>query len=326
MTARPKKNLRRHIRKYLWPDASVETKFAFLVRAAATALALVAAVLSAFGIVSFSSDQFRTAALFVAGVLLLATLQDAADRREFEEQRWLAAAVHQVESGQIGPRLERLLAESTNWQFRGGSGRWLRSATLPALSRVRDREVPLLVQLLDPRDEHLCGECARYRASQRDAADLRPDEDDPRTIQADLLSSIYAIAWHSARSRINPEIVLLRSFSPLRYDIGTSGMFVTVAKRSEPALYASSGSWYFRSVTDELAQATHGHPIVVPPASTDVFPRTPSEVTSASVRAALEATRVRSTGTESPLLAHFATASHVDFEKVARHVFHVDEL
>lgn len=232
-------------------------------------------------------------------------------------------SVRQVPASDIRGLLESNVQGASEYLFRGGSGRWLRKFTMPALSKATDRDVRITIELLDPRDEDLCGAYARYRSKALPKGQLR-DQEDPRLIQRDILGSIYAAAWYSARRRTQANVILLRSFSPLRYDVSSEGLMVTVAEMTEPGLFAARGTWLHKSIVDELNQAGHGHARVdLPSASEHHYPEPLTAVTAADVRAILSEATVRGRGTSSPLLESFAGAADVDWEAVATdHVRH----
>jgi hypothetical protein len=143
-----------------------------------------------------------------------------------------------------------------------------------------------------------------------------------RTIQSDLLATIYAIAWYVSTTRIEAQVVLLRAFSPLRYDIGSRGLYVTVADLSQPGLYASSSSWYYRSISDEVRQAHHGHPSVGLPRQPHALPARREDVDEAAVREGLDAVIVRDpSGGSSPLLTGDASSDQIVFDDIVQAVF-----
>lgn len=228
-------------------------------------------------------------------------------------------AVRQVPAGDIRGLLKAHVVGAKDYQFRGGSGRWLRSFTLPELSKATDRDIRLTIELLDPRDAKLCGAYANYRTKALPGDHLRSNED-ARLIQRDILGSIYAGAWYSARRRMKAEVILLRSFSPLRYDVSSEGLMITVAELTEPGLFAAPGTWLHSSIVDELHQASHGHVSVTLPGSTENdFPLDIQSVTPEDVRAVLAAARIKGTEGEEPLLDQFAAEDMIDWEEVAKH-------
>lgn len=134
-------------------------------------------------------------------------------------------SVRQVPAGDIRGLLKSHVEGANEYLFRGGSGRWLRKFTMPELSKATDRDIRVTIELLDPRDEHLCAAYADYRAKALPRGHVR-DGEDARLIQRDILGSIYAAAWYAAKRRMDAKIILLRSFSPLRYDVSSEGLMV----------------------------------------------------------------------------------------------------
>jgi len=271
--------MKRHgvVRRILWPpDARGPVKFASFLQLMLAVLALGFGVVNVVGWWEVSSRVFESLILFAVTAVLLTLLADTDDRRASRmEQRDLVDAaraatgaleVRVIRAHEIGDGLRRLLEESSEWTFRGGSGRYLRNATLPRLAKIRDRDVNVDIQILDPRDEALCKEYADYRNRYRGDSIRRPDEGKIDTVRNDLLAVIVAAAWYGANTRIRPKVLLLRSFSPLRYDIGTSGLYLTLPDPREPALFAAGGSWFYTSVLDEMRQSAHGHPSLQLPA------------------------------------------------------------
>jgi hypothetical protein len=230
--------------------------------------------------------------------------------------------VRQIPSGDIRAHLIENARGVTAFYFRGGSGRWLRRFTLPTLGSVKDRDVQVSVQLLDPRDEELCREYARYRAASRRPGDVRPDEDNPRLIQRDILGSVYATAWYSARARLQAEVVLLRAFSPARYDVSSEGAVVSVSDPAAPGLLAKRGSWLHAAFVDEMCQARHGHGVATAPGDLNHFPPDIAAVDGDVVRDALTAFTVTVNGTAPSALLTGYASSGVDWALVAAEHVH----
>lgn len=232
-------------------------------------------------------------------------------------------SVRQVPAKDIRRLLEANVEGASEYLFRGGSGRWLRKFTMPALSKATDRDVNITIELLDPRDEQLCEAYSRYRAMALPTGHLRSGEDS-RLIQRDILGSIYAAAWYSARRRVEADVILTRSFSPLRYDVSSEGLLVTVAELTEPGLFAAQGTWLHTSIVDELHQSRHGHGSVVLPGAANVhYPASLASVTAVDVREVLSAAKVAGRPVDSPLLDKFSAVADVDWEEVAaNHVRH----
>ena len=282
------------------------------------AAAVAAGLLGLFGVVPMHSERAAQYLLTIGGIVALAFIIEAAERRRV--MRGLGAThdalekiqgnwpLREVPPERIGEAVDQLLADTSLWLFRGGSARFLRGTTLPTLSRELGRDVPVIVAVLDPRDVELCRSYAAYRAQigRKDGAVSASN------VQAEILATLYLAAWYGVRTRIRPRAVLLRSFSQLRYDIGSTGLLVTVADRSKPALYAAADSWFYTSVRDELEQTFHGNPEVMLGGGLDLFPEQVDGVTEAHIQAALEAMNAAGV----PLLAGPAAADAVDFAAV----------
>ncbi|MDQ0768190.1 hypothetical protein QF031_000939 [Pseudarthrobacter defluvii] len=233
------------------------------------------------------------------------------------------AELRQVPSGEINTLLVAELSSTSGWWFRGGSGRWFSRTVLPALAE-RKVPQPVSIQILDPRDKHLCARYASYRSQQRDPADIRDNESDPRAIQTDLLACILSARVHASHSRINEDIVLLRTYSPMRIDMGSSMLLATVASQTAPALMARHDSFFYKSIKDEFESAAHGHAVLRSNFDDRRIPR-PKDMTAESARAVLEGYEVI-VGEEQPtsLLSGFARAEDLNFEDIYRKAFCVD--
>jgi hypothetical protein len=217
-----------------------------------------------------------------------------------------------------GQQLDDLLANTATWRFRGGSGRWQRSTVLPTLSRNTTFDISYVMQIVDPRNRELCNRYANYRSLQRIAQGGERDGA-PEDVRADLLACVYAAAWYSTRSRIKAEVSLLRTYGPLRFDVGSEGLVITVADPFAPALYARRGGWLFNAMVDEIQRSHDELPRLHFPRTPSLFPAEFRDVNGKHVRDALLATHVRS---EDGYLAHFLDQSDdADFEDVARRCF-----
>lgn len=174
------------------------------------------------------------------------------------------------------------------------------------------------MHILNPADEDLCSRYANYRAS----AGQRAGTTNPQNVRDELLALLYAVAWYKERTRVNPEVLFLYNYSPLRYDLSSSGLIVTVPDMQERAIYAPAGGWYCTSVRDEMDQAGKALPVVVLPSGEGMFPQQWRDVRAQHVSKALEAVRVlpsRNSGQASiSLLTGWADSSSLDFEKIAR--------
>lgn len=252
----------------------------------------------------------------------LSNLKESTDRAYlFGETLMRSVGARQIPGSEIRKQLTELLDATTSWHFRGGTARYQRAAVLPRLAAVTHTDVNVYMQLLDPRDETLCRVYAEYR---RKSGDLNSDpKRAPDLIRCEILATIYAAAWYRRVNRVEPHVVLTQTFSPLRLDMGDGGMCITIAEASEPALFARSESWLYKSLRDEMRQAettlpkldfSHVRPESCPIKRADVSPQ--------SIREALTAVEVvvPTTGQRSAFIENNLAAS-VDYEYIATRPF-----
>ncbi len=228
--------------------------------------------------------------------------------------------ITEVPADDIGARLAELLASASGWHFRGGSGRWQRSNVLPALARLTDRDVPYVMQILNPTDPELCVRYASYRARQRPPTVRRQGGDQPETVRDDILACIYAAAWYRFRTRLQADVYLQPLYSPLRLDIGTSGLMATVADPKAPGLLGKPDGWYYQSVLDEIRQACTELPRLVLCTDPVALPEDRAQVDGSKVEKALAATAVVQTaGHSAPLLSGWL--QQLDFGQIGKLAF-----
>lgn len=180
---------------------------------------------------------------------------------ERAEELARGGAPNQIDGPLIAERLRSLLESpgATTWKFRGGSGRWQRETVLPTLAKVTDRDLVYKMLILDPREDHLCLAYAKYRNTHRKD---EPSED-VHSIRMQLAACVVAAVWASLISRVKPEIRLGQVYSPMRLDLGTHGLMLTVSDPALPGLLASSESWLYRALDDEFERSAERAPQVI---------------------------------------------------------------
>jgi hypothetical protein len=337
----------RLFRRFVW-RGDATAKVAAVAQLVVAMLAVAAAVLGVTGVAFLSSELFRAVALLVAAVVLLTQLLMIEEReRQVEVLNDLKAdvenhlphhidtivtkqvaaisdaGVREIAPAAIEPQLLEILGASTGWTFQGGSGHWLRSATLPQLAKTRNEDVEVVTLLLDPRNTEICRQWVQSRFSRR-YQERSTSRIEPRMIQTNILATIYSLAWYSAYSRIRPTIVLLNSFSSQRYDVGSTGLVITVATRTEPAIYASRGSWFYETVCSDLEKARRMNPVVILPAEDSgrplLYPQL-DDVRAENVLAVLRQMSVVDVdGGSLSLLDDYASPDQIDAAAVAREV------
>jgi hypothetical protein len=138
----------------------------------------------------------------------------------------------------IGAAFDDARRDAGWWMFRGGTGTYLRSVTLPELaraSRQTGRAINVNIQILDPRDNELCASYALHRHS----ADVWPDNGSPWTrdlVQKAAYATILAACWYADHyGLLKISLGLTPSWSNFRYDLTPTCLIVTVRDKGFPA-------------------------------------------------------------------------------------------
>ena len=226
----------------------------------------------------------------IVGLLLFASwrlTRQGDELRTVRRQQQMEGEIRQISGDRIAEVLDQLLATSDQWHFRGGSARWQLQRVLPELAERRDLTSRYVMQVIDPLDVHLCTRYGQYRAKSRTKEQAPTVVDGPGEVKRDILACIYAAGWYRANSQIRPEITLLRSYSPLRIDCGAGGLMVTIANKASPGLFAAKGTWYYRSVLDEIEQLEEVSRSLVLPRDEEVYPADLADVTGDHISAML---------------------------------------
>lgn len=292
------------------------------IQVAITAVFVGVLVADHFGKATLDSGAIGTT---IVGLLFFAAIQLTRQRdglQSVREHQLLEGEIRQVSGDRISQVLEELLSGSSQWHFRGGSGRWQLQKVLPDLAARRDLPSRYVMQIIDPLDDELCERYGQYRAKSRTRETAPSVSDGPKLVRHDILTCVYAAGWYRFHSQVRPEITLLKSYSPLRIDCGTGGLMVTVANTAAPALWAATGTWYYRSMIDELEQLEEVSRRLVLPRDESVYPPTLAGVTAGHVKSMLALVLSREpNGEERAFLEEGCSAvTEIDYEAIAEKV------
>ena len=196
-----------------------------------------------------STATTLVASLFVALMVLL-YLPSGSDAKELSL----------VDPGEISRLLRTAAQTSRSWFFSGGSGRFLRATTLPALLKTaRDQHVAVTLRaiLYDPTNEQLCERYATYR---RDSAkELGESIWTVEKVRVEILATLFEL--YRARQMtdaLDLDVALSETMSVLRYDISDFYAVATTEGKDAPAIRADVGSHYYESyrrvVHDQIGQ------------------------------------------------------------------------
>ena len=246
----------------------------------------------------------------------LRTLDGGFSQLNAHVHRYISLAegeVSQVPSGAIHQSLQAMLADASEWFFRGGSASWIRKEALPILAERRDRDLPFSTVLLDPRQFDLCEKYARYR---RQSSAQPIAESNSKEIQRAILGLIFALGWYQTHRRVRASIALTGHFSPIRLDASQARVMLTVADLDLPALRAEATSWLYRSLLDDFrADFSVGGRLSLPEPNEALFPESP---TGSDVQNALIQTHLV---TGESLLDGFEGFDEQEFSEILRRSF-----
>ena len=123
---------------------------------------------------------------------------------------------------EIGALVSEASRETTEWWFKGGQGRYLRSTTLPNLvtSATRGKAVSLNALLFNPLNDTLCAKYAEYRYGLASGADKYLWNAD--RVKAEIYATIFEIFRASRRIELlSVQVGLLDTMSTFRFDLSS---------------------------------------------------------------------------------------------------------
>lgn len=143
-------------------------------------------------------------------------------------------------------------SDTDRWHFKGGTGAYLRKATLPecleSSSRRKSRLLARL-ELVDPTDE---AACRRYAASHNtlwtDATRWTEDR-----VKHNTFATILAVCWFKQRYGLfDVDLRLSPVTTTFRWDMSSRWIMITEADPTAPALMVEKGSFYYDRWSTEL--------------------------------------------------------------------------
>ncbi|MDH6227024.1 MULTISPECIES: hypothetical protein [Streptomyces] len=242
---------------------------------AAVLVALVVAVLEIFGD-SLPEDVTSGAILSVLCLLAVShtverVRQPAAVKEALagtERALHDIAMIRSLHGGEVGQALEQARRETTRWQFKGGTGTYLRAVTLPELlraTRLRRFRLTVAVEIIDPREERVCAQYAHFRQTfaRRDAEPWTTD----RT-RKEAYATVLAAYYYRSRFRQTLDIgVHLSAAVPtLRFDLSDRCLVITQDDdRRENFLVDQGKPLYLYYETELLESRRHATPVDLSP-------------------------------------------------------------
>lgn len=155
-----------------------------------------------------------------------------------------------VEPRELKAQFSEALANSSEWRFFGGCGRYFRSAVLTEMTRrarMESTSKSVSAIVLNPDNDALCEQHSRYRAGTRRGA--HEGNWTKIRVKQELLATIIVTKTVAHREGlIDAHIYVSNHYSSFRVDISRNCAIETREDASAPALRSDSGSYYFSAL------------------------------------------------------------------------------
>jgi hypothetical protein len=162
-----------------------------------------------------------------------------------------------VEPRELRRHFSEALANSREWKFVGGCGRYFRSAVLQEMTRRAQHESTsksVSAIILNPENEVLCERHARYRAGTKRGKN-EGNWTKVRVKQELLATIVVAKAAAHKSGLVDVQIFVSDHFSGFRLDLSEVCAIETREDATAPALRSDAGSYYFAALHDEFRLA-----------------------------------------------------------------------
>lgn len=182
------------------------------------------------------------------------------------------AKVSVIDSSDIARYLERATDETDIWWYMGSTGSYLRSHALKGLTTAAKKGgggCHVIALLLDPGNNELCGEFARYRNSLKST---KPIPWTTKVIKIEILATILsALITKEEQPQIQVNIGLRQTFSTLRYDVSSKYVIITKEESNAPAIRCDAPGQYYKAYREEVTFAFNQSREVSPPRGFEVI-------------------------------------------------------
>lgn len=176
------------------------------------------------------------------------------------------AKVNVIDSSDIAKHLERATDETDIWWYMGSTGSYLRAHALRGLTTAAKKGgggCHVIALLLDPANDALCAEFARYRNSLKSK---KPYPWTTKVIKIDILATILcALITKEKQPQIRVEIGLRQTFSTLRYDVSSKHVIITKEESDAPAIRCDAPGQYYKAYREEVTFAFNQAREIFPP-------------------------------------------------------------
>jgi len=219
----------------------------------ALSIAIVFGLLVVLDVFGPNSSVVNGAILLTLALIAVTLLRD---RASVERALLNVSAVLVASGPEVGQAQAEARRNTDRWIFKGGTGGSLRTVTLPNCVEIaRQERRPLRVQLeiIDPTDEDLCEEYARFRSSLSAGPGRGKEEWTRERVRLESYATIFAACWHRQRfTFLTVEIGLSRVMSTFRWDLSASCVILSQEDPSGASLIFENDRSYYRACNREL--------------------------------------------------------------------------
>lgn len=155
----------------------------------------------------------------------------------------------------IGRVLSKSWQTTKRWRFKGGTGTYLRAATLPGLALRENRlNTDVWVEILAPDDEGVCERYGVHRSRGPNRSTKNGTDDwGANRVRIQSYATIVAAIWYTQYFKMRVNVALTSVISTLRYDLSDDFVMITREDPDARALSIRGGdSSYFASTEREL--------------------------------------------------------------------------
>lgn len=210
--------------------------------------AFVLAVLDVAGTEVVGSDVLSAAILFVLALLAATLLRDRRSAKDLVAQ---GAAVRQVDGIDADQQRYNACLSTKSWEFRGGIGDVLRTATLPAYVEANvDARLVMRLEILDPTDAGLCEAYARHRGLLDGA---QADEWSAQRVREELLATVFAACWYHRQHRsLDIRVGLSSVLHTIRWEAADDVLIISEEGKAGYALVIEESKPYYDAFTSDM--------------------------------------------------------------------------
>jgi hypothetical protein len=159
-----------------------------------------------------------------------------------------------------GPERDRAFVEARlhtdRWTFKGGTGTYTRAVTLPQCvqsSRLERRALTVRLEILDPMDESLCGQYARYRSSLAQGPDGTGEVWTTDRTRKESFATVLAACWYQQNFQLlDIGVGLSQMMSTFRFDLSADRVIITQDDPQFPAVVIVRNSSLYDGYATEL--------------------------------------------------------------------------